>query len=183
MSPSGSSFVFIMVQKNSGTTQFLKWTSRKRKLIKERGLFNILWRYRQDIVIIWEKTRQEVYSSASSYPRGRFKKMSKTLDIVQTSVVPIFITSLHLCQINWDLNENWNLSSWGPNLSPQVVHSRLTTKIGYCETWDSSNFHVLPISLPNQLRSSWNLKLKLWRSKLITPSCLPPMTTIRLGVV
>ena len=42
--------------------------------------------------------------------------------------VPIFILSLYFCQINSDFYETLCLSSWGPNLSSQVVYSRFSTQ-------------------------------------------------------
>ena len=60
---------------------------------------------------------------------------------------PIFKISLYICQINLDLLETLNLSSWGTNQTPQVG--------------EYPNFKDLPISLYYTLNlSSWVGHLK-----------------------
>ena len=54
---------------------------------------------------------------------------------------------------------------------------------GYYKTWVCTKYQQMPLSLPIQLGSLWNFKLKLMRYQIIIPTCLnlvgyPQMATI-----
>ena len=87
-------------------------------------------------------------------------------------VVPIFILSLYLCQIIF--GSLWNFKHKLLRYKP-IIQSCLI-QVAYpnshYRTWDSPNFHAIPLSFPNQLGSLWNVKLKLLGYHFIILSCL-----------
>ena len=86
------------------------------------------------------------------------------------------------------VHENaFNLSSWGPNSSSQVVYSRWSNPNGNNKTWDSPNFHAIPIYLPNQLifmkSQTKSPGVKTYHTKFTSQDGLTLMATIKIGVV
>ena len=78
--------------------------------------------------------------------------------------------TLYLCQINSDLYETLNTSFWGPNwLIPLILTIPVVLSIPSGTLWSPSGALYIPVSLPNQPGSLWDLKLKLLGSNLVDP--------------